>query len=272
VTHLEVWGDPIAHSRSPLLHGTAYALLGLDWTYDRRRVSVGTFDAEIAASDVRGLSVTMPLKESAHRIAVRRDRRAELTGAVNTLRFGVDDGPHGFNTDVGGFVRALADTGVTAVERGRIVGAGATSASALVAMSELGASSVEIVARTPAKAVGLFALADELGLKATVTQFGDELGRADLTIATLPGGVELGDDVARIAEDGGILFDAAYAPWPTALATAWASTGRTASDGLGMLLHQAVLQVRVFVTGDVIDAFDDEDVMIAAMRVAVMGD
>ena len=64
LTRLAVWGDPIAHSRSPQLHAAAYRALGLDWEYDRRRVAEDEFDAALAGLDAawRGLSLTMPLK------------------------------------------------------------------------------------------------------------------------------------------------------------------------------------------------------------------
>ena len=105
-TRLAVWGDPIAHSRSPQLHAAAYRVLGLDWRYERRQVSESAFAAELAglSAEWRGLSLTMPLKGAAHRAAAWRDRRSELTGAVNTLLL-TGDGPRGFNTDVGGIVR-----------------------------------------------------------------------------------------------------------------------------------------------------------------------
>ena len=89
--------------------------------------------------------------------------------------------------------------------------------------------------------------------------------RADLTLATLPSGTDLDASVAgRLADDGGALFDAAYAPWPSALASAWGE--RPVISGLGMLLHQAVRQIRVFRDGDPSRRLPDEDAIVAAMR------
>ncbi|WP_203138533.1 shikimate dehydrogenase [Microbacterium sp. JZ31] len=279
---LAVWGDPIAHSRSPQLHGAAYAMLGLDWTFGRVRVAEPVFDGMLATLDAewRGLAVTMPLKERAWRASAWRDRRAELTGAVNTLLLpGADvrrpgdapsDAPIGFNTDVGGVVAALADEGITALDRVRIVGAGATSASALVAAGEIGARRASIVARSPERARPLLALADRLGMEASVEPFGAAHAPADLTVCALPGGTVLPDAHAdALATDGGPLFDVAYHPWPSHLASRW--TGR-AIPGLGMLLHQAVLQVRVFTTGSVETPLASEDDVRAAMRSALVGD
>ena len=94
-----------------------------------------------------------------------------------------------------------------------------------------------------------------------------------MTIATLPGDAPVPDAAAdALAADGGLLLDAVYGHWPTALADAWVRAERTAVSGLGMLLHQALLQVRVFVTGDPDTAVDDETAVLAAMRLAVVGD
>ena len=282
-SRLAVWGDPIAHSRSPQLHGAAYSLLGLDWSFERVRVAEDRFDAVLAGLDAswRGLAVTMPLKERAWNAAGWRDRRAELTGAVNTLLLpGADvprpvgapsDAPVGFNTDVGGIVAALADEGITRIGSLRLVGAGATSASALVAAAELGAGRVAIVARRAERARPLIDIAERLGITATAESFGGPHAATDLTIAALPGGAELPDPhAAALARDGGPLFDVAYHPWPSQLATHW--TGERAIAGFGMLLHQAVLQVRIFTTGSVDQPLENEDDVRAEMRSAVMGD
>ncbi|MGO1547644.1 MAG: shikimate dehydrogenase, partial [Microbacterium gubbeenense] len=89
----------------------------------------------------------------------------------------------------------------------------------------------------------------------------------DLTIAPRPGGAELDPGHAdALADAGGVLFDVAYSPWPNALAQRWQAE---AHHGLGMLLHQAVLQVRIFVSGDVDRELPDETQVIRAMRDAL---
>ncbi len=273
---LQVWGDPIEHSRSPLLHAAAYAALGLDWQYSRRQVSAARFDAELSGLDnsYRGLSLTMPLKEAAFAAAQWRDERAERTGSVNTLLLGRGT-VRGFNTDIGGFLGALRENGVTEVSRARIVGAGATAASAMVALAEAGAETVEVIARTPSKAMPILQAAGALGVTATAIALDDvdRFGSVDATIATLPGGTTVSDASAvGLAETGGVLLDAVYAPWPTRLAEAFTALGKPAASGELMLLHQALLQVRVFVNEDVHTPLVNEDVILAAMRAALMGD
>ncbi|GAA3645401.1 shikimate dehydrogenase [Microbacterium marinilacus] len=280
---LAVWGDPIAHSRSPQLHSAAYATLGLDWTFERVRVAEDAFDGVLAGLDGswRGLAVTMPLKERAWRASTWRDRRAELTGAVNTLLLPHPDvprpegapagGPVGFNTDVGGIVAALADEGITRVQRVRVIGAGATSASAVVAAAELGAQEVGIVARRPERAAPLAELGARLGMDVVVEGFDGAHTGVDLTVCALPGGTSLPEDHAdALAAAGGALFDVAYHPWPSHLASRWRDA--PAIPGLGMLLHQAVLQVRIFTTGTADAPLADEDAVRASMRSALVGD
>ncbi len=268
-SRLEVWGDPIAHSRSPQLHAAAYRLLGLDWTYGRRRVSEASFAGELAALDdgYRGLSLTMPLKGVAFAAAASLDRRAELTGAVNTLLLDAG-GPRGFNTDVGGIVRALADDGVTHVPRARIVGAGATATSALVALAELGAQEVEVVARRPGAVEPLAILGGRLGVAVSTASFAASVHpEVALTIATLPGDASIPDASAdALARSGGPLLDVVYGHWPTPLSAAWERAGGSARSGLGMLLHQALLQIRIFRHGDPNTPLAGEDHALDAMR------
>lgn len=269
--HLAVWGDPIAHSRSPQIHAAAYRVLGLDWDYGRRRVDVDGFAAAFASlgASWRGLSLTMPLKEEAFRVAATRDRHAELTGAVNTLLLGSE--PAGFNTDVGGIVDALAENGVDSFRRARILGAGATAASALVAAFECGAEHVEVRARRPERADAMHRLGEDLGLPVSVRTFDAPAAPVDITIATLPSGTVLDPDATgRLGKAGGTLFEAAYAPWPSALAAGW--RGGQVISGFAMLLHQAVRQVRVFVHGDPQRPLDEETRVRDEMRSAYMGD
>ncbi|WP_125133380.1 shikimate dehydrogenase [Microbacterium sp. 10M-3C3] len=273
-TRLAVWGDPIAHSLSPALHTAAYRVLEVDWEYGRARVDEAAFPAALAALDAswRGLSLTMPLKSIAARTAVTLDAAAERTGAVNTLVL-TAEGPRGFNTDVGGLVRALHEQGVERVERARILGAGATATSALVALADLGARDVEVVARRTEAVAPLAALGSALDIEVTAARFGSTpAARVDVTVSTLPGGTDLGAAAAPLAQHGGLLVDVVYGGWPTALAEAWVAAGSAAVSGLPMLLHQALLQVRVFVAGDPARPVQSEPAVLAAMRRALVGD
>ena len=83
-------GFPVRHSLSPLLHNTAFAAMGLDWSYVAFEVPPGSLDRAVAgaaALGLRGLSVTMPHKDAAAQLATRRSRQVRRLGAANTLRF-----------------------------------------------------------------------------------------------------------------------------------------------------------------------------------------
>ena len=270
-TRLAVWGDPIAHSRSPRLHAAAYGVLGLDWEYGRRQVDETAFSNALRDLDAtwRGLSLTMPLKQIAARTALALDADACLTGAVNTLLLSAD-GSHGFNTDVGGLARALDEIGVTRPEVIRVLGAGATATSAVVAAVRAGARLVEVRARRVEAARALAALGSAFGVEVRPEPLtGADVATVD---ATLPGGTDLGPVAEALASASGPLVDVVYGTWPTPLAQAWTRAGVAAHNGLGMLLHQALLQVRVFVTGDPGQALVHEDAVLSAMRTALVGD
>lgn len=273
-TRLAVWGDPISHSRSPRLHAAAYGVLGLEWEYGRQQVSEAHFVPRLEGLDAtwRGLSLTMPLKQVAAHTARSLDDDARRTGAVNTFLF-TEDGPHGFNTDVGGLARALAEIGVRAPRAVRVLGAGATANSALVSAARAGAQLVEVRARRPAAAEPLRVLGQALGVEMRVRAVADDtIEPVDVTIAALAGGTDLGPVADALASASGPLVDVVYGGWPTPLARAWQRAGVAAHDGLGMLLHQALLQVRVFVHGDPGRPLDREDAVLSAMRTAVVGD
>lgn len=273
-TQLAVWGDPIAHSRSPLLHSAAYAHLGLAWDYGRRQVNAAQFRAAFDALGTtwRGLSCTMPLKEAAASVCVTRDRHAMLTGSVNTVVLTTPGAPHGGNTDVGGLVSAIREQGIEEILSGRILGAGRTAASAVVALSELGARRIDVHARRIDALEELIVLGRALEIEVVGVALSSPGRDTDVTVSTLPGGTVLDAGVAdRLAENGGALFDAAYDPWPTDVAAAWGRTGRTAVSGLSMLLYQALLQVRLFTTGDADQSLPDEPAVLLAMRRALSG-
>ncbi|MFJ4038816.1 shikimate dehydrogenase family protein [Microbacterium sp. NPDC090007] len=273
-TRLAVWGDPIAHSRSPQLHAAAYGVLGLDWEYDRRRVDDTRFAAEIRGLDAawRGLSLTMPLKHVAAARAATVDDDARLTGAVNTYLL-TEGGPHGFNTDVGGLARALDEVGVHRPARVRVLGAGATATSAVVSAVRAGAGEIEVRARRPEAAAALTALGPALGVDVRVAPLdAPHPVTVDATIAALPGGTDPGATAGMLASASGPLVDVVYGAWPTPLAVAWADAGVAAHDGLRMLLHQALLQVRVFVNEEPSAPLAREAEVLAAMRAALMGD
>ncbi len=271
---LAVLGSPIAHSKSPRLHDAAYRVLGLPWSYSAVEVVEGSLGAFINTCDEswRGLSLTMPLKREVLPMLASHSELAETVGAANTVLFDDDGGLHGFNTDVAGIVAAFADHGVTALESVQVLGGGATAASVLAAAAQLGATRALVSARDPERAGALQPLAASLGLDLTIRRLGmmdRSLIVPSAVISTLPGGLEHGMVYPEAVREGSALLDVAYEPWPSELATAWTVAGGTVVSGLEMLLHQAIGQVRIFVTGEEGGALPKELEVIAAMQAAV---
>jgi shikimate dehydrogenase len=272
---LAVLGSPIAHSKSPVLHAAAYAALDLPWTYSAIEMAgPGLRDFVLSLdSGWRGLSLTMPLKRDILPLLDRADELVELTGGANTVLFTGGGGFRmaGFNTDVYGVTRALREGGVPRVTKVHVLGAGATASSVLVAVAALGAVEVLVSARTPGKAKALAPLAERLNLRLTIT--GLDAAPAsfvpDLVVSTLPGGSDVDVSFPSEVLSGSTLFDVAYDPWPSPLATRWREAGGRVVSGLEMLVNQALGQVRVFVTGAASTELDDERRVLDAMRASV---
>ena len=268
---LAVLGSPIAHSLSPVLHAAAYRVLGLDLEYDRVEVAEGELAGFVGSLDDswRGLSLTMPLKREVLPLLDTVSPLAATLGVANTVVRDADGRLHGHNTDVEGIVRSVERRHDARPESAVLLGGGATAASAMHAAWQLGARSFSVHLRNPMKAGELTSLAGELGGDVMVAPLSElpELGPLDFVVSTLPGGAA--DDLPlrpRSAES--VLFDVAYEPWPTRVASRWAAEGGVVISGLDMLVEQAIGQVRLFVGGG--DApLDDEDAVRAAMRASV---
>lgn len=245
-----VLGSPIAHSLSPVLHRAAYAELGLDWSYDAVEVDEAGIRAFVAGLDDtwRGLSLTMPLKRAVLPLLDDLDLWAEMSRAANTVV--LDSGRHGHNTDVPGAVAALAERGVGPLDTAVVLGGGATAASVLLALAEVGCREARLLVREPARAADTVTAVARHGRAPSVTVGAlDELFDApDLLVSTIPASAQSPDLVAA-ARPAKVVFDVVYDPWPTPIAAAALDAGRTLVSGLDLLVHQAALQVELM-TGD----------------------
>ena len=263
-----VLGSPISHSLSPLLHRAGYAALGLAWQYDAREVVPAELPAFLDGLDDQwaGLSLTMPLKQTVLPLLGSVSALVTVTGAANTVLLR-DGQRHGHNTDVAGIVAALREAGLTSARRGVVLGGGATAASALAALSELGCTVAEVRVRSLDRAQPLLAVAEQLGISLELSLLtadglsagllgGDAADReavagGEVVINTTPAGaLDALLPPARPAPVLGlaappVLLDVVYHPWPTPLAALFASRGATVVPGLAMLLHQAAAQVEL---------------------------
>lgn len=241
-----VCGHPIAHSRSPLIHGYWLAEHGVDGSYERIDVAPAAFPAFIAGLAEAGLAggnVTLPHKEAAFRLVARRDAAAQAIGAVNTLWF--EDGDLvGGNTDAYGYAAHL-DASAPAWRDGRsavVLGAGGAARAILHALRKAGYRRLRIVNRSRDRALHMVGTAGDVGIHAW-RDVPSLLGDADLLVNTsvlgMTGKPPLDIDLAPLPAHA-IVSDIVYAPLQTDLLAAAAGRGLAAVDGLGMLLHQAV--------------------------------
>jgi shikimate dehydrogenase len=262
VLRAAVLGSPIVHSLSPHLHRAAYEGMGLhDWRYEAIECDEAGLPGLLAGldGDWAGLSLTMPLKRAVLPLLDTVSELAVQVGGANTVILR-DGARHGDNTDVYGIVRALAEAGVAPPRAATVLGGGATAASALAALRELGLDEAILVVRDPTRAGETVEVAGRLGMDLSVRTL-DKLDTAlevDLVVSTLPSGAA--DGFAETLADVPALFDVVYAPWPTRSAAAVAGRGGIVVGGFPMLLHQAVRQVEMM-TGRA-------DVPVEAMREA----
>lgn len=260
-----VLGSPVAHSLSPVLHSAAYAGMGLsDWSYGRHECDergLADFLAGLDRAAWAGLSLTMPLKRRAMELATWVSDLSIAVGGANTL-VRAERGWAAHNTDVEGIATALTEAGIAAPRGAVVLGAGATAASALAALRELGAPGpITVLARDTTRTVEVAAAAERLGVALKVAPLAQVERHLDteLVVSTLPSGAA-DEHVEALARSGADLFDVVYAPWPTKAAEAVAARGGRVVGGFPMLLHQAVAQIRLM-TGI-------QDVPVATMRVA----
>lgn len=190
--------------------------------------------------DWAGLSLTMPLKQAVLPLLASCSPLASAVGAANTVLVR-DGGLAGDNTDVAGIVSALREGGVTRVSTAVVVGGGATAASALAALRQLGCSTPTVLVRDPSRTGPLLEAAGRLGVSPSVEVLGAALPPSDVVVGTVPAGA---DDLAPPPSPG-VLLDVVYDPWPTPLAAAWKAAGGVVVDGAVMLLHQAAAQVEL---------------------------
>jgi shikimate dehydrogenase len=238
-----VFGNPISHSKSPLIHAAFARQTGQDISYSALLAPLDGFREAVAAFRAAGglgANVTVPFKEQAHALATRHTPRALAAGAVNTLKF-EGDGMLGDNTDGAGLVRDLvANLGFAlAGKRVLLMGAGGAARGVILPLLEQQPASVFIVNRTAEKAIAL-ARTFAAGSRLSGGGYADLSGAFDLVInataASLAG--DLPPLPSEVFADDALAYDMMYGKDTPFLSFARARGAGTA-DGLGMLVEQA---------------------------------
>ena len=243
-----VCGWPVAHSRSPRLHGYWLERHGIDGAYLPFAVRPENLAAALNALPVlglRGVNLTVPHKEAALGLVDRASEEARRIGAVNTIVVDGDGGLEGRNTDGYGFLahlKASAPGWRSASGPAVLLGAGGAARAIAVALIEAGVPELRLVNRTADRAAGL---AKALSGNIAPVPWQDRnlalAGAALLVNSTTLGMVgqpPLDIDLSRLPRKAPV-YDIVYAPLETPLLAAARARGHPCIDGIGMLLHQA---------------------------------
>jgi shikimate dehydrogenase len=272
-------GWPVSHSFSPAMHNAAIADLGLNYVYvplPVRPEEVGTAVPGLATLGFRGVSVTVPHKQSVMPLLDEIEEAAQAIGAVNTIvidRIAYSVSPDelrntqyvirttGHNTDWSGFLADLAALGVEVNGRDCLVlGAGGSARAVVYALAMSGAR-VQIAARRVEQANDLLRSMIALGMKGLVASWQisilpDMVSRmtTPLIINTTPLGMTPHVDTSpwpadHPFPDGAFVYDLVYNPQETILMQQARAAGCTAVNGLGMLVHQGAVAFELWTGG-----------------------
>lgn len=238
-------GHPVAHSKSPRIHGYWHRRYGIAAEYRLFDIAPENIALEIArvkALGLRGFNVTVPHKITIMNFLDEVDTAAQKIGAVNTV-IARDGQWLGSNTDAYGFITHLTRTLgnlATYLPRVLILGAGGAARAAMVALMEAGAGEITIANRTHASAE---ALARACGARAVPWEK-REAALAGITLLVnttslgMQGKEPLALDLQQLPPEAAV-YDIVYAPLETALLRQASARGNPVVGGLGMLLYQA---------------------------------
>ena len=243
-----VMGWPVAHSRSPLIHGHWIAQHGLRGAYVPLPVQAAQLEQALRALPVLGFAgcnLTIPHKVQALSIVDHVDPIARRIGAVNTVVVQEDGSLRGTNTDAFGYIESLreAQPGWVAQQGpAMVLGAGGAARAVLCALIDAGVPAIRLCNRDGGKAR---ALAQELGTCVQALPWTERhaaLQGAYLLVNTTSLGMQ-GQDALDIQLDllpgQAVVSDIVYVPRITPLLAAAQARGNPIAQGLGMLLHQA---------------------------------
>ena len=268
-------GDPVTHSKSPLLQNAMCQALGLDYVYLCQPVKPEGLEAFLTAAKAlgyAGFNATMPFKELLIPYLDELDPLAKKLGAVNTVC--IRDGKlYGYNTDCPGYIAALLTVGFTPKgKRVLLLGAGGAAKAVAVGLADAGAATVTIANRTRQKAQAVADLIPGQGTVADWTQeaLRAEAERCDLLVnATSLGMVGQGEfedmDFLTALPQGALVSDLIYHPAQTLLLKRAAELGYTTLNGLPLLMHQASMALQEF-TGNRISPAAAIPIMTEALR------
>jgi len=268
-----VWGHPVGHSRSPVMHNAALEALGLDWVYVPFEVApenVETAVAAVRALGLVGVNVTVPLKELVLPYLDAVDEAAAQIGSVNTIH-NENGRLIGYSTDGAGFLQSLESAGQSTLGREvYLLGAGGSARAVAWALASRG-SRCRIANRTPTRGEALVA---DINLvypgMAAAAEGAAATELFDLLVNTTTLGMQ-----PRVGEmpllppeafsGKPFVCDLIYAPAQTRLLAAAEAAGCGTLNGLGMLVNQGAISLSIW-TGRPLS-----EMPVAVMEQAVLG-
>lgn len=240
-----VMGNPVAHSKSPLIHAEFAKQTSQDLNYQAILVEKGQFSHAVLTfrkQHGKGLNVTVPFKEEAWQLVDHRSPLAETAGAVNTISIQENGDLHGDNTDGVGIVRDIQINQNFALQGKRILilGAGGAVRGILSPLIAEKPQSILIANRTVSKAQQL---ADSFSANANVLAAGFDAVDDQFDLVINGTSASLSGELPPIAEhcvEGSLCYDMMYSKEPTVFLQ-WATRAKANKtvDGLGMLVEQA---------------------------------
>ncbi len=260
-------GWPLGHTKSPLLHNWGLKESGLPGTYVAWPTEPGNklkaFMAEVRVRRVKGVSVTIPHKQTVIPFLDGLTDRAKAVGAVNTL-FWRDGKLMGDNTDVDGIVAPL-EAHKDALKSALVLGAGGAARAACAALKALNVADIAVANRTPGKALGL---ARDFGIRAVPWE-----ERTGTPWSLILNATPLGTTGAQVNEspwpqdgfkDVSLVFDMVYNPVRTRLIQDAQAAGVACVSGQSMFLHQGLAQFEIW-TGKRLDEKRARQLLMADM-------
>jgi len=259
-----IFGHPVKHSLSPDMHNSAFSELGLNSVYvafDIEPENIGEATNAIRAMGIKGINITIPHKQTIIPFLDEVSPDATLTGAVNTVKN--EEGKlSGFNTDVGGFLRAIREDLDFSPEDNTLflIGAGGAARAVLSAFCMNGGAIVYIADILKDKAIEL---ADQFkgnfeNIRIETIEMEDKdivsekFSEADILVNASPAGMDgVGSHDIPLAslKKSAVVYDLVYKPQNTKLLTDARELGHKASGGLTMLLYQGAESFEIW-TGE----------------------
>lgn len=245
----EVVGDPIAHSKSPLIHRFWLEALGLPGDYRAVHVTADALAAYVAERRDdpawRGCNVTVPHKLAMLDLVDDPGGVRASIGAINTVLRGPDGGLIGTNTDAAGFYAPIAELDLAGLPV-TVIGAGGAARAILFALARIGVGPVALINRDTMKAGALLAA---FGLRGRTLPLGSATPPAALLVNAstlgMTGQPPLDCDLAAL-DEAAVVYDIVYAPRETRLLAAARAHGLATVDGLEMLIGQAGIAFELF--------------------------